>query len=121
MMAGSFICTDNRLTSLEGAPVVGGIFLTDELNFQQGEWNMEGWLEVLNTGTEEAKRLILTLPVFQPEYWNSKIGEQPKETILQMVPIWDDLPKEIQDEIQIPSNFKDGFENLLDLQRAGIF
>ena len=82
---------------------------------------MEGWLKVLNTGREEAKRLILTLPVFQPEYWNSELKQNPKKTILQMVPIWDDFPKEIQDEIQIPSNWKDHFENLLDLQRAGIF
>ena len=82
---------------------------------------MEGWLEVLNTGTEEAKKLILTLPEFQPEYWNNKLKEEPKATILQMVSFWDDLPKETQDGIQIPSNWKDSFDNLLDLERAGIF
>ena len=119
---GRFSCFNNKLTSLKGSPrTVGGDFVSDVIRLPRGKWNMEGWLEVLNTGTEEAKKLILTLPVFQPEYWNSKLKEKPKETILQMVPIWDDLPSNIQDEIQIPSNWKDSFDNLLDLERAGIF
>ena len=121
MMAGSFICNLNELTSLEGAPLVGGIFSTDELNFREGEWNMEGWAKVLNTGTEEAKKLILTLPWLQPDWWNSRLKEKPQETTLLIVTLWDDLPKETQDGIQIPSNWKDSFDNLLDLQRAGIF
>ena len=121
-VVGGFYCNDNKLTSLEGAPqTVVGKFYCDLFEIQKGKWNMEGWMEVLNTGSEEAKKLILTLPVFQPEIWNSKLKEKPKATILQIVPIWDDLPKETQYGIQIPSNWKDGFDNLLDLQRAGIF
>ena len=118
----SFDCDYNRLTSLEGAPQeINRRFLCDEFELIKGKWNMEGWLEVLNTGSEEAKKLILTLNAFNAEYFNNKLKEQPKETILQMVSFWDDLPSNIQDEIQIPSNLKDGFDNLLDLERAGIF
>ena len=121
-VGGNFHCYNNQLTSLEGAPqTVGRFFYCDEFRLDPGKWNMQGWVEVLNTGTPAAQKLILTLPEFQPEIWNSKLKEKPKATILQMVPIWDDLPKEIQDGIQIPSNWKDSFDNLLDLQRAGIF
>ena len=121
-VGGDFDCRANKLTSLEGAPQkIGGIFLFDKLELEEGKWNMQGWLEVLNKGNPKAKKLIATLPVFQPDWWNSKLKEDPKATTLQMVPIWDDLPKEIQDGIQIPSNWKDSFDNLLDLQRAGIF
>ena len=121
-VGGNFDCSPNDLKSLEGAPyTINGIFISDEFKLDAGKWNMAGWLKVLNTGTEEAKKLILTLPVFQPEIWNSKLKEKPKATILQIVPIWDDLPKKIQDGIQIPSNWKDSFDNLLDLERAGIF
>ena len=119
---GVFSCRDNELTSLEGAPqTVGGGFYCDLFEIQKGKWNMEGWGEVLNKGTTQAKKLILTLPGFQPEYWNSKLKEDPKATTLKIVTLWDDLPKETQDGIQIPSNWKDSFDNLLDLQRAGIF
>ena len=135
-VGGNFFCEGNKLTSLEGAPqTVGGGFLCGKFELISREdedadedadelkshWNMEGWTKVLNTGTEEAKKLILTLPVFRPEIWNSKLKQEPKATILQMVNVWDNLPKEIQDQIQIPSNMKDGFESLLDLERAGIF
>ena len=121
-VGGDFYCYLNQLTSLEGAPqTVGGRFVSNVIRLSKGKWNMEGWLEVLNTGSEEAKKLILTLPEFQPEYWNNKLKEEPKATTLQIVTLWDDLPKKIQDGIQIPSNLKDGFDNLLDLQRAGIF
>ena len=121
-VGGYFSCYNNQLTSLEGAPqTVGGYFTCDEFQLDKGKWNMEGWLEVLNTGKTKAKKLIATLPVFQPDWWNSKLKEDPKATTLQMVPIWDDLPSNIQDQIQIPSNLKDGFESLLDLQKAGIF
>ena len=121
-VGGNFFCSYNELTFLEGAPrTVGGGFYCDLFSLKVGKWNMQGWVEVLNTGTEKSKKLISTLPCFQPEYWNSKLKEKPKATILQMVPIWDNLPKENQDGIQIPSNWKDSFESLLDLERAGIF
>ena len=121
-LGGNFDCRSNELTSLEGSPhTIDGGFFSDKFQLEQGKWNMQGWLEVLNTGTEEAKKLILTLPEFRPEIWNSKLKENPEATILQMVDVWDYIPKEIQDQIQIPSNWKDSFDNLLDLQRAGIF
>ena len=119
---GDFQCYGNSLISLEGAPqTIDGIFLHNGIKIQRGKWNIEGWMEVLNTGTEENKKLILTLPWLQPDWWNSKLKEDPKATTLQMVSFWDYLPSNIRDEIQIPSNWKDSFDNLLDLERAGIF
>ena len=121
-VGGDFWCDRNKLTSLEGAPqTVGGNFKCEEFELDSGEWNMEGWLRVLKTGKTKARKLISTLSWLQPDWWNSKFREEPEATILQMVPIWDSLPKEIQDEIQIPSNWKDSFDNLLNLERAGIF
>ena len=71
---GSFDCDFNKLTSLEGASqTVGGFFYCDEFRLDPGKWNMKGWTDVLNTGTEEAKKLILTLPLYQPEIWKSKL------------------------------------------------
>ena len=121
-VGGDLYCYLNQLTSLAGAPrTVGRDFYCDLFELEVGKWNTEGWLEVLKTGTPQAKKLILTLPAFNAEYWNNKLKEEPKATTLQMVSFWNDLPKEIQDGIQIPPNMKDGFESLLDLQRAGIF
>ena len=59
---GGFYCSDNMLTSLEGAPEkIGGNFICDEFTIPKGEWGIEGWLKVLQTGTDKAKSLILTL------------------------------------------------------------
>jgi len=81
---------------------------------------MEGWLEVLRTGNEEAKKLILTLPIFNPAYWNSKISENPESTILELSEFWDNMPEKVKNSIRIPSDLRDDFENLLELVRAGI-
>jgi len=118
---GYFNCVYNNLQSLEGAPKeIGGKFSCHIFHLGQGKWNMEGWLEVLRTGNEEAKKLILTLPILNPTYWNSKISENPESTILELSGFWDDLPDNIKNSIRIPSNLKDDFENLLDLVRKGI-
>jgi len=85
-----------------------------------GKWNMEGWLEVLRTGNEEAKKLILTLPYLDSNFWNSKISENPESTILQLSQFWDDMPDEVRNSIRIPPDLSHDFANLLDLVRAGI-
>jgi len=85
-----------------------------------GEWNMDGWLEVLKNGSEEAKKLILTLPYLDSNFWNSRISENPESTILQLSGLWDDIPDDFRNSIRIPSDLRDDFENLLELVRAGI-
>ena len=58
----NFYCDSNMLTTLEGAPEkIGGNFSCDEFTIDRGKWGVEGWLEVLQTGTAKAKTLILTL------------------------------------------------------------
>ena len=116
-----FFCNGNKLQSLEGAPKqINGLFYFDKFRLEAGEWNMEGWLDVLRTGNEEAKKLILTLPIFNPIYWNSKISENPESTILQLSEFWDDVTDEVRNSIQIPPDLREDFNNLLELVRAGI-
>jgi len=118
---GYFDCSRNQLQSLEGAPKeINGNFYCDEFQLDLGEWNMEGWIEVLRKGNKGAKKLILTLPILNPNYWNSKISENPGSAILQLSEFWDDMPDEVKNSIQIPSELREDFDNLLDLVRSGI-
>ena len=58
----SFSCGNNPLTSLEGAPEeIGEDFNCGEFTIRNGKWGVEGWLKVLQTGTDKAKSLILTI------------------------------------------------------------
>ena len=118
---GDFNCSDNGLQSLAGAPQeIGGEFQCDEFQLDPGEWNMDGWLEVLENGSEEAKKLIITLPYLDSNFWNSKISQNPESTIIELSGFWDDMPDNIRNSIRIPSNMRDDFYNLLELMRAGI-
>ena len=117
---GYFNCSHNQLTSLEGAPqTVGGIFYCDDLYLEPGKWNLEGWLQVLRTGSPEAQKLILT--IIGADYWNSEISNNPIGTLLRLAAVWDRLPENVKGKIRIPSNLQDNFDNFLDLERAGIF
>ena len=61
-VGGFFNCSRNKLTTLEGAPEkIVGNFSCNEFTIDRGKWGIEGWLEVLQTGTDKAKSLILTL------------------------------------------------------------
>jgi len=82
---------------------------------------MEGWLEVLRIGSKKAKKLILTLPIFNPTFWNSKISENPESTILELSEFWDDMPEKVRNSIQMPTDLRNDFDNLMDLVRSGIF
>ena len=118
---GKFNCSVNQLQSLEGAPKeINGGFRCDKFQLDPGEWNMDGWLEVLKNGSEEAKKLIITLPIFNPTYWNSKISQNPESTILELSEFWDDMTDDVRNSIRIPSDLRDDFDNLLELVRSGI-
>jgi hypothetical protein len=108
----AFSCYDNQLTSLEGAPqTVGGKFYCDLFEIQKGKWNMEGWAEVLNTGTPAAQKLILTLPWLGPDWWNQELQRDPAKTVHLLATVWNHMPKDMQSAIKIPK----GYENQLDL------
>ena len=111
---GDFVCSHNhyQLKSLEGAPKqIDGTFECDEFRLEVGEWNPKGWLEVLRTGYIKAKKLILTLPYLQPDWWNSELQRDPGKTVHFLAPWWKDMPEDMKSKIKIPS----GYENELDL------
>ena len=117
-----FFCSSNQLTSLKGAPqTVGGKFYCDLFEIQKGKWNMEGWLEVLNTGTEEAKKLISTLPWIQPDWWNLELQRDPGKTVHLLATAWKHMPKDIQSAIKIPRGYEDDFELFSGFDELGLF
>jgi len=117
-----FNCNFNPLQSLKGAPLeeINGSFVCNAFQIKKGEWNMKGLIEILKNGKEEAKKLMLTLPIFGPTFWNSRISENPESTILELSEFWDDLPLGVRWEIRIPRDLRDDFDNLLHLVRMGI-
>jgi hypothetical protein len=117
---GYFNCSRNQLTSLEGASqTVERSFRCDAFQLEPGQWNLEGWLEVLRTGSQEAQKLIQT--IIGADGWNSEISSNPVETLLRLAEVWDRLPEDIRGGIKIPSGLQDDFDNFLDLERAGVF
>ena len=121
-VGGGFYCQGNDLTSLEGAPQkIGGIFSSDKFQLEEGEWNMAGWLKVLNTGTTQAKKLILTLPWLQPDWWNSELQRDPGKTVHLLSTMWNHMPKDIQSAIKIPRGYEDDFELFTGFDELGLF
>ena len=121
-VTGTFNCCYNQLTTLEGAPrTVGGFFLCNGFTLNDGEWNPRGWLEVLRTGSTDAKRLILTLPYLQPDWWNSELSKDPASTIQQLAPWWSQMSDEFKREIRIPPGYEDRFELRAGFSDLGLF
>ena len=119
---GDFSCFGNLLTSLAGAPqTVDWYFMCEEFKLDRGEWNMEGWLEVLNTGTAAAKKLILTLPWLQPDWWNSELQRDPGKTVHLLSVVWKHMPKDMQSAIKIPRGYEDDFELFSGFDELGLF
>jgi hypothetical protein len=117
-----FDCSYNDLTSLEGAPrTVGVNFLSDKFQLEEGEWNMAGWLKVLNTGTPAAKKLILTLPGFQPDWWNSELQRDPGKTVHLLATVWNHMPKDMQSAIKIPKGYEGDLELFSGFDELGLF
>ena len=117
-----FVCSYNDLTSLEGAPrTVGVNFLSDKLQLEEGEWNMAGWLKVLNTGTPAAQKLILTLPWLQPDWWNLELQRDPGKTVHLLATIWNLIPKNMQSAIKIPKGYEGDFELFSGFNELGLF
>ena len=117
-----FSCTFNDLTSLKGAPeTVGRYFTCDEFQLDQGKWNMEGWVEVLNTGTPAAQKLISTLPWLQPDWWNLELQRDPGKTVHLLGSSWKHMPKDMQSAIKIPRGYEDDFELFSGFDELGLF
>jgi len=86
---GDFHCHWNQLTSLAGAPqVVSGTFKCDAFELEKGEWNLEGWLKVLQEGSPKAQKLILT--ILSAEALNKEIQKDPAGMIMKLKGVWND-------------------------------
>ena len=117
-----FRCSKNQLQSLVGAPLTaGGDFLCDEFQLDQGKWNMQGWVEVLNTGTPQSKKLILTLPWLQPHWWNLELQRDPGKTVHLLGSAWNHMPKEMQSAIKIPKGYEDQLDLFSGFDELGLF
>jgi len=121
-VSGNFSCAGNQLTSLAGAPqTVDGDFTCNEFQLGTGEWNMEGWVGVLNTGTSAAQKLISTLPWLQPDWWNSELQRDPGKTVHLLSTMWKHMPKDMQSPIKIPRGYEDDFELFSGFDELGLF
>ena len=121
-VGGSFNCMDNQLTSLAGAPQTVGVrFVSNLIKLEKGEWNMQGWVEVLNTGTPATQKLILTLPWLQPDWWNQELQRDPGKTVHLLGSAWNHMPKEMQSVIKIPRGYEGDFELFSGFNELGLF
>jgi hypothetical protein len=100
---------------------VEGNFRCDAFQLEPGKWNLEGWLEVLRTGSTDAKRLILTLPDLQPDWWNSELSKDPARTIQLLAPVWSKFPEELKREIRIPPGYEDRLGMRSEFSELGLF
>jgi len=88
-VGGSFYCTGNSLESLAGAPeTVGGSFLCDEFEIPPGEWNPDGWLKVIESGSDKGRKLVL--PLVSVCVLNRMISVDPASVMLKLKPVWSD-------------------------------
>ena len=119
---GNFSCFKNKLTTLAGAPLtVKGNFSCDAFELEHGEWNPKGWLEVIRTGSPEARNLMSTLPYLQPDWWNSELSKDPARTIQLLAPWWSQMSDELKREIRIPSGYEDRLGMRSEFSNLGLF
>jgi len=115
---GDFNCERNELTSLAGAPQeVGGWFRCDAFTLWNGEWNLEGWLKVLQEGSPEAQNLISTI---LSEYLNKEIARDPAGMIMKIKEVWNDESfKKTRSKLVWPKGYKEKADLLGDLDDVG--
>jgi hypothetical protein len=118
-VGGDFLCYENNLTSLEGAPQgVGGRFKCDAFELKRGEWNLKGWLKVLKEGSPEAQKLIL--PLLPAEELNKEIQKDPAGMIMKLKDIWNDEGfKETRSKLVWPKGYEQEADLVGDLDDVG--
>jgi hypothetical protein len=118
----SFNCYNNQITSLEGAPrKVEGYFCCDDFPLNPGQWNLEGWLQVLRTGSSEARKLMSTLPYLDADWWNSQLSKDPARTIQLLAPWWSQMSDDLKRGIKIPPGYEDRFGMRSEFSELGLF
>jgi len=116
---GEFNCYGNNLTSLAGAPQkVGGDFDCGEFQLDEEEWNLKGWLKVLNEGTPEAQKLIST--ILSAEALNKEIQKDPAGMAMKLKEVWNDENfKETRSKLVWPKGYGDSADLVGDLDDIG--
>ena len=118
-VGGKFDCRDNQLTSLVGAPQeVGEDFGCDAFRLKKGEWNPKGWLKVLREGRPEAQKLIST--ILSAEALNKEIKKDPAGMAMKLKEIWNDEDfKEIRSKLVWPKGYEEEADLVGDLDDVG--
>jgi len=119
---GDFWCYGNKLRSLAGAPKkINGEFRSDGFQFNPGKWDMNSWAEILKSGSQWAKKLILTLPYLQPDWWKLELKRDPGKTVHLLAPWWKDMPEDMKSQIKIPSGYENEFDLFSGFDELGLF
>jgi len=85
-------------------------------------WDVPNFLKVLKEGTEKQKNLMITLPVLDPNFWNSELEKNPGETVHLLAPVWNDPEfSEIKKGIKIPPGFEDELDLFSGFSDLGLF
>lgn len=116
-VGGDFYCDSNDLISLEGAPQkIGGDFVCEDFRLDKGEWNTQGWLKILEHGTEEAQSLVLTL--LSPAVLNQQIKKDPGGTIRKLKAVWNSPDFEtIKKQLKFPAELGDVDKTIKSLKK----
>jgi hypothetical protein len=121
-VGGDFDCTHNELQSLEGAPQeINGEFRCDAFTLSKGEWNVGGFMDVLQKGSQKAKELILTLPNWQPDWWNLELQRHPGKTVHLLAQWWKHLAEDTKAKIKIPPGYENEFDFFSGFDELGLF
>jgi hypothetical protein len=118
-VGGGFYCEDNNLTSLVGAPQeVSRSFGCDAFELSEGDWNLRSWLKVLQDGSPEAQKLILTL--LPAEALNKEIVRDPAGMTMKLKGVWNDETfKETRSKLVWPKGYSDDADLVGDLDDVG--
>jgi hypothetical protein len=117
-VGGDFYCDSNSLTSLEGAPEsVGGSFYCDA--FSTSDWNLEGKLKILETGSEADKNLMATL--VSPEALQKLIDQNPSKAAVSLKGVWKTLKSNPKySNLEFPEGHSKEADLLADLTDVGL-
>jgi hypothetical protein len=76
---------------------------------------------VIRTGSTDAKKLILTLPYLDADWWNSELSKDPARTIQLLAPLWSGISGDLKRGIRIPPGYEDRFGMRSEFSELGLF
>jgi hypothetical protein len=95
------------------------MFSCDAFRLEIGEWNMGSWLELLDTGSAEAKQLILSL--VSPEEINKRIDKDPAGMAMMLKGVWNsERFRDVKNQLVWPKGFEKEADLVGDLGGIGL-